>query len=347
MTRNTLAAAIMHAWMRRGPLACALWPVSVLFGWLIRLRNFFYRHGWLAQQRLPVPVIVVGNIFIGGTGKTPLTIWLLAQLKQAGLTPGVISRGYGGRQHQVQMVLKDAHSADVGDEPVLIARQSGCPVVVGRDRVSAGRYLLAAFPGVDVIVSDDGLQHLALYRDVEIMLFDARGAGNGWLLPAGPLREPLSRRRDFTVVNLNPDETVSPDLPLNAARMQLNGSRATQLMHPEQSKLLNQIDPGLSITAAAGIGNPERFFAMLRHHGLHCSPMPLPDHFDFLENPFKNLSAEMILITEKDAVKCRLLKEIADDPRIWVVGVEADLEPGLIDDLLKRLHQRIDMRNRV
>jgi len=338
MTRNTLAAALMHAWMRRGLVAWLLWPLSLLFEVLVRLRSFFYCQGWLIQHRLPVPVIVVGNIFVGGTGKTPLTIWLLNQLKQAGYQPGVISRGYGGRQSQAQVVSLDSHSKDVGDEPMLIAQHSGCPVVVGRNRVDAGRSLLAAFPDVDVIVSDDGLQHLALYRDVEIMLFDSRGAGNGWLLPAGPLREPLSRRRDFTVVNLNSGESVSADLPSDTVRMQLTGSCAKQLMHADQCRLLNQIDPALKITAAAGIGNPERFFSMLRHHGLRFSSVPLADHFDFLDNPFKNLSADMILITEKDAVKCRQLNDISDDPRIWVVAVEAELEAGLIDGLLKKLH---------
>jgi tetraacyldisaccharide 4'-kinase len=310
----------------------------MLFGFLIRLRLFFYQCGWKKQSRLPVPVIVVGNIFVGGTGKTPLTIWLLNQLKLAGYRPGVISRGYGSEHAAPRVVSAQSQATEVGDEPVLIAQQTGCPVVVSRKRVDAGLSLLAAFPDVNVIVSDDGLQHLALYRDVEIMLFDARGAGNGWLLPAGPLREPLSRHRDFTVANLNQGEAISSDLPNNTTRMQLNGSCARQLMHADQIRLFADMNSSLNLVAAAGIGNPERFFAMLRQHGLHFSALPLPDHYNYAINPFAHLSADMILITEKDAVKCRLLNEIATDPRIWVVGVEADLDAGLMEAILNKLH---------
>jgi len=339
MTKNRIADALMHAWMKRGWLASVLWPVSLLFGLLLLLRLFLYRCGWLQQHRLSVPVIVVGNIFIGGTGKTPLTIWLLKQLQQAGYRPGVISRGYGSRQAIPCVVFAHSQAQEVGDEPLLIARQSGCPVVVGRNRYDAGCVLLNAFPDVNVIVSDDGLQHLALHRDLEIMLFDSRLAGNGWLLPAGPLREPVARRRDLTVVNLNEGEAISPLLPPDTVRMQLKGDCAQRLTDSSQTLPLSRIDPGLKIVAAAGIGNPERFFLMLRNQGVRIEGLALPDHFNFADNPFKDLTADMILITEKDAVKCRGLKEIADDPRIWVVAVEAAVAPGVIHAILKKLTQ--------
>jgi tetraacyldisaccharide 4'-kinase len=192
---------LTRAWLRRGLPAAALWPLSLLFRLLAALRRALYRHRILRATRLPVPVLVVGNIFIGGTGKTPLTIWLVEQLRCAGFTPGVISRGYGASHDRPLAVEPGTSVRQAGDEPALIAARARCPLVVGRDRVAAGRALLDAYPAVDLIVSDDGLQHYALARNIEIVLCDERGNGNGWLLPAGPLREPASRRRDFTVVN--------------------------------------------------------------------------------------------------------------------------------------------------
>ena len=336
MPDNKLQRFIMHAWMRRGWFACLLWPLAQLFGALLVLRRGWYRLGWLQQQKLSVPVIVVGNIFVGGTGKTPFTLWLLEQLKQAGYIPGVVSRGYGSQQHLPQIVSRDALATQVGDEPILLA-QSGCPVVVGRNRAAAGQTLLSAYPAVNVIIADDGLQHLALARDVEIMLFDGRGVGNGWLLPAGPLREPVSRRRDVTVANLNPGELLNAAFPADTVRMQLNGDCTRQLLNSGNTRLLSNLDAGLRITAAAGIGNPERFFYMLRQQGLRFASLPLPDHFNFASNPFAAITADMILITEKDAVKCRQVPEIASDPRIWVVAVVAQVEAGVLEKILKLL----------
>ncbi|PRC94908.1 tetraacyldisaccharide 4'-kinase [Solimicrobium silvestre] len=337
MTENRFASAIMHAWMQRGWLAYLAWPVAQLFGLLLKLRVLMYRLGWLQQQKLAVPVIVVGNIFVGGTGKTPFTQWLLQQLKDAGYTPGVISRGYGSKNDAPCVVLPDSLASQVGDEPILLAQHSACPVVVGRNRADAGRALLAAFPTVNVIIADDGLQHLALARDIEIMLFDSRGVGNGWLLPAGPLREPITRRRDITVANLNEGEQISATLPSDTVRMQLKGTRARQLLDANQTRDLSSLDGNLNIIAAAGIGNPERFFTMLRQQGVRFSSLPLPDHFSYTPNPFANLTADMILITEKDAVKCRQLKEIANDPRIWVVAVEAQIETSVVVKILQKL----------
>jgi tetraacyldisaccharide 4'-kinase len=329
---RSLETILTRAWLRRGPLAVALWPVSLLFRLLAGLRAALFRAGILSSVRLPVPVVVVGNIFIGGTGKTPLTIWLVGQLRAAGWRPGVISRGHGGGQgsgDEPRAVLPGSSAREVGDEPLLIAARAGCPVVVGRNRVAAGRRLLALYPDVDVLVADDGLQHYALRRDVEVLLFDGRGVGNGWTLPAGPLREPPSRRRDVTVVN-------TPDLSPALARavggqpfqMTLVGDHAERLGDPGERVPLAAF-AGRRVLASAGIGNPGRFFAMLRGVGLAVEELPLPDHHDFLDDPFRAVTADVILVTEKDAVKCRQLENINNDPRVWVVPVAARIDPAL------------------
>ena len=334
---DRLASVLMQAWMKRGWLAGLLWPIALLYGVLLTLRCFLYKTGWLQQHALPVPVIIVGNIFIGGTGKTPLTLWLLQQLKSRGYHPGVISRGYGRTQDAPAVVTLSSLAVDAGDEAVLIAQQSGCPVAVGRNRFDAGTTLLDAFPDVDVIVADDGLQHLALARNIEIVLFDSRGVGNGWLLPAGPLREPADRKRDITVVNLNDAELISPALPSDTFRMQLEGTSAYPLNGAGQTQSLSSLAPGAKLVAAAGIGHPERFFSMLRRQGVPFTALPLPDHYRYDVNPFQNLDADLILITEKDAVKCRQIKQIADDHRIWVVSVAAHIEGAFMEKIVDRL----------
>ncbi|MDL2358276.1 MAG: tetraacyldisaccharide 4'-kinase [Pseudomonadota bacterium] len=333
---HSLESALTRAWLRRGPLACALWPVSLLFRALTNLRARLFRAGLLRSTRLPVPVVVVGNIFIGGTGKTPLTIWLAETLRAAGYTPGIISRGHGGAGGAPRAVTAAALAGDVGDEPLLMARRTGCPVMVGRDRPAAGRALLAAHPEVDVLISDDGLQHYALRRDIEIVLFDGRGAGNGWLLPAGPLREPVARRRDFTVVNA-PQLTAQLAASVGGApfRMQLAGQVAEQLMRRGERIALASL-AGRRIVAAAGIGNPARFFAMLRGHGLAFTELPLPDHHDFRDQPFARLDADIILITEKDAVKCGQIENLKNDPRLWVVPVTAQLDGALAEQIVEK-----------
>jgi len=331
-TPSSIETTLTRAWLGRGVLACALWPVSLLFGALSGARALLYRKGIKQSARLPVPVIVVGNIFIGGTGKTPLTIWLAGVLRAAGYTPGVISRGFGSSDAAPRAVTAESTAQQVGDEPLLIARRSGCPVVVGRDRAAAGRALLAAHPQVDIIISDDGLQHYALERDLEIVLFDGRGVGNGWLLPAGPLREPASRRRDFTIVNA-PDAT--PDVGGTPFRMQLRGNVAEPLARPGQGVSLAELK-GRRIVAAAGIGNPGRFFAMLRAAGLEISELALPDHHDFLDRPFDGIDADIILITEKDAVKCGQIEHLKHDPRLWVVPVTAQLDGALAEQIVEK-----------
>ena len=336
-----LESTLTRAWLRRGALAWAMLPLSLVFGALSASRAALFRLGLKRSARLPVPVVVVGNIFIGGTGKTPLTIWLAGVLREAGYTPGIISRGFGGADSAPRAVSAASSARQVGDEPLLIARRSGCPVVVGRDRGAAGRALLAAHPAVDIIISDDGLQHYAFQRDVEIMLFDGRGAGNGWLLPAGPLREPASRKRDFTIINA-PEITPALRAAVGGApfRMQLAGTMAEPLQRPGDGVPLASL-PGKRIAAAAGIGHPARFFAMLRAAGVCLAEeIALPDHHDFLDAPFARVDADIILITEKDAVKCGQIEHLKDDPRLWVVPVSAQLDAALAQQIVEKCRGR-------
>lgn len=323
--------------MRRGPAACLLFPLSLLFAALSGLRRALFRLGVLKSERLPVPVIVVGNVFVGGTGKTPLAIWLVQALRHAGFYPGVISRGHGASAEGERLLDATSTAQQVGDEPLLIWQRTQCPMVVGRNRVAAGRALLAAHPQIDVIISDDGLQHYALQRDIEIVLSDTRGNGNGWLLPAGPLREPASRRRDFTVINA---EIRAADWPPETVHMHVTGLRAEHLKdrrHAVSLAELRAAQPGTRIAAAAGIGNPERFFTTLRAAGLTIQPIPLPDHFDFRDFSFAEVEADRILITEKDAVKCRDVTALRDDPRLWVVPVDAHLDGALAERIVEKL----------
>jgi tetraacyldisaccharide 4'-kinase len=332
MMRPTAARILMRAWQTRTPLAIALLPLSWLYRSLVGIRRALYARGWLKQIRLAVPVIVVGNIFVGGTGKTPFVIWLVEALRERGYTPGVISRGYGAQVDRVIDVSTDSAPSEVGDEPLLIALKTGAPVVVGRQRVLAARRLLNRYPSVNVIISDDGLQHYALGRTVEIQLSDARGHGNGWLLPAGPLREPASRRSDFYVVN-----GFVPDA-LRSSGMTLAGDHAESVTDRSQRLPLSAIAKDARVVAAAGIGNPARFFDMLRANGVTLTrEIALPDHFDFTLNPFANIAADLILITDKDAVKCARSDALANDARLWTVPVTASIAGPLADNIVEKL----------
>lgn len=323
---------LMQAWQSRGLIPCLLLPFSAIFFLIVFFRRIFYRLGIFDTTTLSVPVIVVGNIFIGGTGKTPLVIWLVSVLRAHGYSPGVISRGYGAKADTVIETRPELSAAQTGDEPLLIARKCQVPVFVGRDRVAAARGLLAAYPGTDVIISDDGLQHYALGRTMEIQLSDTRGHGNGWLLPAGPLREPASRRCDFYVIN-GGASVLSPQ----TYRMQVTGAHAEQMVDREQRLALSSMNHRC-VAAVAGIGHPERFFEMLRSQGVVLeSALALPDHFDFFTNPFADMKADIILITEKDAVKCGRTPGSAQDTRLWVVPVEASIAEPLAQDILEKL----------
>ena len=328
---GSAAGTLMRAWRGRGWLASLLLPLSLLYRALTGLRRGLFAIGLLKQARLPVPVIVVGNIFVGGTGKTPLVIWLVEQLRARGFRPGVISRGYGASVDGVTEVDERSLPSAVGDEPLLIALKARVPVVVGRRRVLAAQHLLQRHPDTDVIVSDDGLQHYALGRTVEIQLSDARGHGNGWLLPAGPLREPASRRSDFYVGN-----GVLP--PAGGHLMKLAGDHAEQLVDRARRMPLAALPAGARVVAAAGIGNPQRFFDMLAAQGvLLAEAIALPDHFDFSHNPFQDVAADFILVTDKDAVKCARTDTLAADPRLWAVPVEASIAGPLADQIVEKL----------
>jgi tetraacyldisaccharide 4'-kinase len=331
--RSVIESVLLTAWQRRGVIACLLWPLSFIFNLLIVTRLALYALGIFRITILRVPVIVVGNIFVGGTGKTPLVIWIIQLLQEQGWKPAVISRGYGSSAQQVRAVEKNSHANEVGDEPLLIAKRTGVPVFIGRDRAAAGLALLQAHPNVNIIISDDGLQHYALGRNIEIQLSDSRGNGNGWLLPAGPLREPATRQSDFYVVN------TSEESAGDAYTMQLVPVDAERLLDRTQRKSLRDFSFVQSVAAVAGIGHPERFFTTLRSHGISLTTtQALPDHFDYATNPFADIEASAILITEKDAVKCMQHNAIANDVRIWVVPVQAHVDASLAKHILEKLH---------
>ena len=282
-----------------------------------------------------MPVIVVGNITVGGAGKTPLTLWLARQLRERGWRPGIVSRGYGGDNAVPRPVTQSSLPAEVGDEPVLLGRRSGVPVWVGRDRVAAGRSLLAAHPDVNLILCDDGLQHYRLARDVELAVFDSRGAGNGWRLPAGPLRESLERLRkvDAVVCNGEPDGRLPPGLPSFAMRLQ--AGRFYNLDDSQRQSGAADL-AGRQLHALAGIGDPERFFRTLEELGLRFSRHPFPDHHVYSATDLAFAKDGVLLMTEKDAVKCTGLTV----GETWVLPVDAELSPALIDLILEKLRGR-------
>jgi tetraacyldisaccharide 4'-kinase len=346
-----LAAFAQNVWRKRGPVAIVLYPLALLYGLMVSLRRLAYRHLYRNKKKVRAPVLVVGNVFIGGTGKTPLVIWLIEQLRLRGFTPGVVSRGYGrytsegsGAGRPVSIVRQGATPASVGDEPILIWRRTGVPICVGRNRLLAAQHLLEMHPDIDVLISDDGLQHYALPRDLELVLFDGRGAGNGWLLPAGPLRESLHRPRDYTLYNgARAPSAISAD----AWQMQLAHPRITSLYNFAQAAADSEplytwarrewVGTLKKMAAVAGIGNPRRFFDTLAAEGLICMEVGLPDHFSFDPNPFPAIYADIILITEKDAVKCIQLSPVVSDRRIWVVSVSAVIDTALADDIVEKL----------
>lgn len=332
-----MSQAIARCWYGDCPahwraLVFLLRPLSWLFRALIAMRRRLYRSGVFRTTRLPVPVIVVGNITVGGSGKTPLTLTLIEWLRAAGYSPGVVSRGYGGRARMPTPVTADSDPELVGDEPVLIARRSGCPLWVGRARAEAGRRLLHLHPEVDVLLADDGLQHYALERDVEIAVVDgARGFGNGRLLPAGPLREPLSRLARVDAVVVNGAGAVS-GLVTRAFSMKLVGRAFFNVLSPSIRADVDSFR-GPPVHALAGIGHPERFFESLSGMGLDVVPRAFPDHHPFRP---EDLPAGPVLMTEKDAVKCAGFA----GPDAWFLAVDAEVEGGLKTLLLNALKDR-------
>lgn len=321
-------------WDHLSWLSVAMLPLAAAFRVAATLRRFLYRAGALESFRLPVPVVVVGNITAGGTGKTPLTLWLCEFLRGHGYRPGIVSRGYGG-SGETRAVTPGDYAAAVGDEPALLAGRSGCPVWIGRNRVTAARALLAAHPECNVIVSDDGLQHYRLQRDAEIAVVDgSRGLGNGLPLPAGPLREPASRLREVDAVVINGDRHEPPVPASRCFAMSLEGRTFRNLLNPAHLREASEFQ-GRRLHAVAGIGNPPRFFRHLQHLGLSFVAHPFPDHHDFTPEDLDFGDAGAILMTEKDAIKC--MRFASEDH--WLLAVEARVDPGLGQLILDKLAQ--------
>lgn len=325
-SKRGIAAWLQRQWYAEAQPPWGLRALSRGFGAAVALRRGYYRSN--AQSAVGVPVIVVGNLSVGGTGKTPLVIALVAVLREHGWSPGVISRGYGSSARMPREVHCDSDPAEVGDEPLLIRQRAGCPVFVSPKRLEAARAVIEA--GADVVVSDDGLQHYALPRDVEIAVVDGvRRYGNGRLLPAGPLREPVERLASVDFVVCNGGEPAPGE-----SSMTLEGATAVRLADGERRPLA--AFAGQKTVAMAGIGNPERFFSHLAAAGLNFEPVALPDHHAYSPDDFRSVPEDTpVLMTEKDAVKCRRL----DDPRIWYIPVSARLDPAFAPRLLNILER--------
>ncbi|HTS54078.1 MAG TPA: tetraacyldisaccharide 4'-kinase [Burkholderiales bacterium] len=320
-----------YFWYRIRPAHLLLIPLSLLFAAAAAVRRWLYRVGALRRDRMPVPVIVVGNITVGGTGKTPSVLWLVDYLQERGYRPGVVTRGYGGWEKR-QEVRPDSIPARAGDEAVLLARRGGVPVFADRDRAQAARALLIAYPGCDVIVSDDGLQHYALAREIEIAVVDAeRRFGNGWLLPAGPLREPVGRLASVDAVLVNGDSMLPPG-PAPQFLVKLAGESFRNLLNPEVLASAADLRERTA-HAVAGIGNPQRFFAQLQQMGLTFRAHPFPDHFAFGADDLAFARDEVVLMTEKDAVKCSAFAR----ENWWYLPVEAEIDPAFGNLIVAKL----------
>ncbi len=337
-------------WERRGPTSLLLWPLSWIYGLVLKVRRFIQDLDFSKKRPVPVPIIIVGNIRVGGTGKTPIVIALAERLSQLGWKPGIISRGYGSRSQTTPLqVHSNSEPNLVGDEPVLIAKRTHdqFPIWVFPKRKQSIRALLKRSPEVNVIISDDGLQHSGLPRwpareggrDIEFVVRDGRGEGNRFLLPAGPLRESVSRDRDATLLTeSNTDKSVAQHnsitdqyfLGRRAFSLVGHLDNAYQLTNPENTLTLADIAQTYlpnKITAVAALGNPQRFFSDLQNEGVVGKTIALPDHATYTPQFFSDINAQCILITEKDAVKCA---GIVDD-RVWVVPMSLNLPDNLME----------------
>lgn len=349
---------VERQWTQGGWLSSILAPLGMLTDRIAQRRALPYRLNTSLAHRTGVPVVVVGNIYVGGTGKTPVVMALVKDLQRRGWHPGVISRGYGRRDDSPRTGQGELSAAQFGDEPALIARETGAPVAVHRARIEAARALRAAYPAVNVIIADDGLQHHRLHRDLDILVQDERGIGNGRLLPAGPLRESAQRLEQVDAIitthrsgglvlagasstSRQPSvQTHDMSAPPSAHRprrsdMTLTPESARHLTDQARTRLAELATQHRVIAASAGIGNPGRFFDMLTAAGVTLAwTLPLPDHYDYAQSPFAQRQADIILITEKDAVKCAEL----GDPRLWAVPVQAAFsDSGFLDWVADRV----------
>lgn len=313
---------LVSSWYNKHPIRWLLAPLSGVYRLIMQIRKYCYQHDFFNRYKAAVPVIIVGNITAGGTGKTPFVIWLCQQFKQAGYRPGVISRGYGGNYTQKLMeVTPESDPTITGDEPVVISSSTQCPVIVSADR-KASCEALVTHHGCNIIISDDGLQHYRLQRDIEIVIVDGKRLfGNEYCLPAGPLREPLTRLEevDFTVVNSGDNHSLS---------MQLTHSALIKLSDQTQTKNIADF-AGATVHAVAGIGNPHRFFEQLRVAGIKIIEHAFADHHNYQMSDLQFNDQRPIIMTEKDAVKCR---QFCDD-RTWYVATETIVSDHLFDSI--------------
>lgn len=355
MSQARLEALWLTQSQRRGWLAWLLWPASIVYGLLIATRHLLYRSGLKKSHKLEVPVVVIGNVVVGGAGKTPTVIAVVNHLRAQGWHPGVVSRGHGRQSHRMVDVQQDTPLSESGDEPALIRLRTGVPVCVSSHRVMAGRALLAAHPEVDVLVCDDGLQHLALQRDLQIVVFDDRRTGNGWLLPAGMLREPWPRSVGATKIaelvlhQRREDTPPSPQDPV-MGRHVFDAVRRLGQHVQGLAGLQVPLDElrGAQLTAVAGIARPVVFFDMLRACGLKPSrELALADHA--LQSDYEAVlqdTTRAIVCTEKDAVK--LFPMLARTPsgqrnQVWAVPLELVPEVAFfkaLDDRMDALRPR-------
>lgn len=320
-------AGLESYWYRTGPAHLILLPVSWLLGALASLRRLLYRCGMLDSVRLPVPVVVIGNISVGGTGKTPLTLALAQVLTDKGHHPVIVSRGYGGSASE-QAVYPYSTAVEVGDEPLLMAQRGICPVWVGPDRAATALAALKIHPQCNVILCDDGLQHYRLQRDMEICVVDGvRRFGNGHLLPAGPLREPVSRLKTVDAVVVNGGEASDGEYAIR-----LSGDVFYNLKNPGETATAEHFKD-MRVHAVAGIGHPQRFFDHLKMLGLNATPHPFPDHHPYHSDELNYSDCDALLLTEKDAVKCATF---ADD-KFWALRVDARIDPALTDQLMRKI----------
>lgn len=317
-------------WYGRRPIALAFIPLSWLFALIIKVRKLMYTHGWKTSTRVSVPVIIVGNITVGGTGKTPLVIWLAQLLEKAGYKPGIISRGYGGiASSWPQQAREDSDSRVVGDEAKILARRAGCAVAVGPDRAKSAQALIDHH-GCNVIVSDDGLQHYAIERDVEIAIVDGeRRYGNNYLLPAGPLRESVERLKDVDLVVCN-GLASSGEYPLK-----VEGKVAVNVLNETKTKPLDEFK-GQTVHAVAGLGNPSRFFSHLKKFAVSFEPHVFPDHYQYTQSDITFDDDKLVMMTEKDAVKCT---QIATE-NCWYVPIRAQMTEKFGLAVLSLIHER-------
>jgi tetraacyldisaccharide 4'-kinase len=332
---TSTAELLNDIWYGKSPMRYALWPVSVVYRGLARLRRTAYRRGWRPIVEAPVPVIVVGNVSVGGTGKTPFVIWLADQLKQRGRKVGIVTRGYRGKGTEwPRAVAADSDPEEVGDEPVLLARRTRCPVVAGPDRVACVEALLED-SRVDVVLSDDGLQHYRLARAFEIAVVDgARGMGNGLCLPAGPLREPPSRLQEVDAIVVN-------GAGWGHAGVFRADAVVTRVYHlKDGAERTLESFRGKAVHAVAGIGNPQRFFDLLLDADLDVDAHPLEDHAEITLEELTFDEPGVVLITEKDAVKCEHLKANG----VWCVVVDFKFDADSTSRLMRLVLRGIGAR---